>query len=38
LLGAVFIPTPLGLVWLETITGAGATDVAAAHALGAFLF
>jgi Domain of unknown function (DUF4386) len=37
LLGAVGIPSTLGLLWLATGAGAGAPDPAAAHALGAFL-
>ena len=37
LLGAVGIPSTLGLLWLATATGADAPDTGAAHALGAYL-
>lgn len=37
LLGAIGIPSTLGLLWLATSTGPDAPDPAAAHALGAFL-
>jgi hypothetical protein len=36
-LGAVGIPSTLGLLWLATATGADAPNTAAAHALGAYL-
>jgi len=37
LLGAVGIPSTLGLLWLATATGADAPDTGAARALGAYL-
>jgi hypothetical protein len=36
-IGAIGIPSTLGLLWLATAAGASAPDTAAAHALGAFL-
>ena len=36
-IGAMGIPSTLGLLWLATTTGANAPDTAAAHALGSFL-
>lgn len=36
-IGAIGIPSTLGLLWLATAAGATAPDTAAAHALGAFL-
>jgi hypothetical protein len=36
-LGAIGIPSTLGLLWLATAAGASAPDAAAAHALGAYL-
>jgi hypothetical protein len=35
--GATFLPAMVGVLWLATAAGAGAPDVAAAQALGAFL-
>jgi hypothetical protein len=37
LIGAIGIPSTLGLLWLATAVGASAPDPAAAHVLGAFL-
>lgn len=36
-IGAVGIPSTLGLLWLATATGANAPDTGVAHALGAYL-
>ena len=37
LIGAIGIPSTLGLLWLATTAGASAPDAGAAHALGAYL-